>query len=225
MAQDTQLCLFGILRSRALKKNTKNIFEIKNFLNKELSEELIFGMKKMNIECYYHGKNPCDFSGPSAPIKMSTRNREYFLELSTECLNRFQLENKEIKNESKYFLLLNEILQKTRLEIEKIFNNSVSPLKLAFHRYNKYSQQKPHVDEYPYAAILYLTDDYEGGELYFPDQKISFKPNSCSLYIFKGKKNLHGVSEVFSGERYTVVTFWVGERETLGEREKGKHEQ
>lgn len=60
-----------------------------------------------------------------------------------------------------------------------------------------------------YVAILYLNDDYEGGELYFPDHDISFKPNSGSLYTFPGgAENIHGVSEITNGTRYTMLAFW-----------------
>jgi len=60
-----------------------------------------------------------------------------------------------------------------------------------------------------YVAILYLNDDYEGGNLYFPDHDISFKPNAYSLYTFPGGvENLHGVSEITKGTRYTMVSFW-----------------
>ncbi len=60
-----------------------------------------------------------------------------------------------------------------------------------------------------YVAILYLNDDYEGGNLYFPQHDISFKPNAYSLYTFPGGvENLHGVSEITKGTRYTMVSFW-----------------
>lgn len=60
-----------------------------------------------------------------------------------------------------------------------------------------------------YVAILYLNDDYEGGNLYFPQHNISFKPNAYSLYTFPGGvENLHGVSEITKGTRYTMVSFW-----------------
>lgn len=60
-----------------------------------------------------------------------------------------------------------------------------------------------------YVAILYLNDDYEGGTLYFPDHGIEFKPNAYSLVVFPGGvENVHGVNEITSGTRYTMVSFW-----------------
>ena len=60
-----------------------------------------------------------------------------------------------------------------------------------------------------YVGILYLNDNYEGGELYFPEHGIEFKPNSLSYYVFPGGiENLHGVKEILEGTRYTMVSFW-----------------
>jgi len=60
-----------------------------------------------------------------------------------------------------------------------------------------------------YVGILYLNDDFEGGELYFPEHNISFKPNAYSLICFPGGvENIHGVSEITKGTRYTMVSFW-----------------
>jgi hypothetical protein len=66
-----------------------------------------------------------------------------------------------------------------------------------------------------YVGILYLNDNYEGGNLFFCDKEkkwepyLSFKPNAYSYYVFPGGyENIHGVSEITSGTRYTMVSFW-----------------
>ena len=60
-----------------------------------------------------------------------------------------------------------------------------------------------------YVGILYLNSDYEGGELYFPDHNIEFKPNAYSYICFPGGvENIHGVKEILKGTRYTMVSFW-----------------
>jgi hypothetical protein len=60
-----------------------------------------------------------------------------------------------------------------------------------------------------YVGILYLNDSYAGGELYFPDHNIEFKPNKYSYYVFcGGVENIHGVREITEGTRYTMVSFW-----------------
>jgi hypothetical protein len=60
-----------------------------------------------------------------------------------------------------------------------------------------------------YVGILYLNENYEGGELYFPDHNIEFKPSAFSYICFPGGiENIHGVREITSGTRYTMVSFW-----------------
>lgn len=60
-----------------------------------------------------------------------------------------------------------------------------------------------------YVGILYLNSNYEGGELYFPDHKIEFKPAAYSYICFPGGvENIHGVREIIEGTRYTMVSFW-----------------
>jgi hypothetical protein len=60
-----------------------------------------------------------------------------------------------------------------------------------------------------YVGILYLNDNYKGGELYFPDHSIEFKPPVFSYIMFPGgHENIHGVKEILEGTRYTMVSFW-----------------
>jgi hypothetical protein len=60
-----------------------------------------------------------------------------------------------------------------------------------------------------YAAFLYLNDDFEGGLLQFPDQQISIKPKVGMLAAFDGGfNNMHEVTMITSGVRYTIGSFW-----------------
>lgn len=57
------------------------------------------------------------------------------------------------------------------------------------------------------AANLYLNDDFEGGELYFPNLDISLKPKARQLVIFPGgHEYVHGVKTVTSGFRYVLFS-------------------
>ena len=60
----------------------------------------------------------------------------------------------------------------------------------------------------PHGMILYLNDDYEGGEIYYPDLKIAIKPETGSLVIHPGTADYaHGVVPVESGIRYVTTAF------------------
>jgi predicted 2-oxoglutarate/Fe(II)-dependent dioxygenase YbiX len=58
-------------------------------------------------------------------------------------------------------------------------------------------------------TILYLNDNYEGGNLTFNEHNLALAPKQGTLVIFDvGVSNLHGVSEIISGVRYTMLSSW-----------------
>jgi hypothetical protein len=61
-----------------------------------------------------------------------------------------------------------------------------------------------------FTSIIYLNDDYVGGELYFPQHNnFEIKPKKGTMLIFSGTiDNMHGIKEITNGTRYTHVTFW-----------------
>lgn len=80
--------------------------------------------------------------------------------------------------------------------------------------------QAPHADSenpdgtshpYPwraYGSIIYLNEDYTGGELEFPDLKLKPATPAKTLAFFPGTKEyMHAVSSITSGTRYTLATF------------------
>lgn len=61
-----------------------------------------------------------------------------------------------------------------------------------------------------FTSIIYLNDDYEGGELHFPQyNNFKIKPKKGTMLIFSGNiDNMHGIKKIIKGTRYTHVTFW-----------------
>ena len=112
-----------------------------------------------------------------------------------------------------------------KIEVDSFFKVDAIPTDPAIVRWLPGQYQQPHADkelhegenagkpnDFPYydiAGLFYLNDDYEGGELYFPNQGIEFKPKAGGAYFFPGDKNyIHGVKEITSGIRYVVPFFW-----------------
>jgi hypothetical protein len=66
---------------------------------------------------------------------------------------------------------------------------------------------EPHVDTLSVeslhiASVYYINDDYDGGEIHFPDYNIKIKPRANSIILFPGNENyMHEVREVLGGER------------------------
>ncbi len=73
----------------------------------------------------------------------------------------------------------------------------------------------PHVDSYgddnyrTLSSVIYLNDDYEGGELYFPNQEVKIKPEAGSIVLFPSvDPYYHQSLEIISGMKYAVPGFW-----------------
>lgn len=73
---------------------------------------------------------------------------------------------------------------------------------------------KSHADQHTdpsvqYATIIYINDDYQDGELFFPNLDIEIKPKAGTLLFFPGNAEYeHGVRHVGDGPiRYVLVGF------------------
>lgn len=121
--------------------------------------------------------------------------------------------------------IIQGMVNRLKKEVDAFFNVDAVPTSPAMVRWLPGQFQMPHADkelhegenrgkpnDFPYydlAGLFYINDDYEGGELYFPNQGIQFKPKRGAAYFFPGDMNyIHGVTEIKSGERYTCPFFW-----------------
>lgn len=70
-----------------------------------------------------------------------------------------------------------------------------------------YNSGREHDFSYGDALVcnLYLSDEYEGGELTFPDIDAEFKPEIGDVVFFPAFLLRHGVNEVKSGKRISLL--------------------
>ena len=118
-----------------------------------------------------------------------------------------------------------KMVERLKVEVDNFFSVDAMPTSPAIVRWFPGQLQMPHADKelhegenagkpndfpwYDIAGLFYLNDDYEGGELYFPNQGIQFKPKQASAYFFPGDMNyIHGVTKIESGIRYVIPFFW-----------------
>lgn len=100
-------------------------------------------------------------------------------------------------------------------------NTDIYPDYLGLVKWECGDLQHPHADgelenelQHPYywrdfGCVLYLNDNYEGGEIYFPNQNVQLKPKPNTLVFFPGTlEYLHGVYPITNGIRYTLTSFW-----------------
>ena len=138
----------------------------------------------------------------------------------------------------------NDLKDKYQEAVEKVFGRKVRPNTAHAQKWEVGGFASPHSDNSDhdgnpnafeinkYVGVLYLNDDYRGGELYFCDKNndlkpyLSFKPNAYSYYVFPGgHENIHGVTEIVAGTRYTMVSFWDFDEIEYSEEVKSKWEE
>ena len=63
-----------------------------------------------------------------------------------------------------------------------------------------------------FTSVLYFNNDYQGGEIYFPNQQIVIRPKAGSVILFPsgGTEYPHGVKEITSGVRATLAMWHTG---------------
>ncbi len=101
---------------------------------------------------------------------------------------------------------------------ESLFNRELKNLSLSAHKWLEgafadYHSDNTELDGTPNAwrenklvTIIYLNDDYSGGDLVFRDHPIKISPKAGTVVVFDvGIDNVHGVTEVISGTRWTML--------------------
>lgn len=92
----------------------------------------------------------------------------------------------------------------------------IDPAPISISKYIQGAAMGPHIDrddrpnvEPMMSAVLYLNDDYEGGELSFSHQGVEIKPKAGSIIVFPAQEPyFHESKPVISGEKYIVPAFW-----------------
>jgi hypothetical protein len=76
-------------------------------------------------------------------------------------------------------------------------------------KWNQGQHMGPHFDgqdgdsTLAFSLVAYINDDYEGGEIHFPNQNVTIKPKSGSLIMFPSQQPyIHEVKPIISGTRY-----------------------
>lgn len=129
------------------------------------------------------------------------------------------------KNDPNIGPVIEGLVKRLKPVVEDFFNVVAQPTGQTIVKWNPGQFQKPHADKelhdgadaglpndfpnYDIASLFYINDDYDGGELYFPNQGIQFKPKKGAAYFFPGDMNyIHGITEIGGSQRYTCPFFW-----------------
>lgn len=74
-------------------------------------------------------------------------------------------------------------------------------LEMFVHIDNQVHMEKPIL----WGSVVYPNDDYDGGEIYYPDYDFLYKPKPGSLVLHEGNTK-HGVKKVISGNRFCAAS-------------------
>lgn len=96
-------------------------------------------------------------------------------------------------------------------EIKQFFSLDrlyVHESELVLWRMGDFSQPHQHVaagrEICTYNAVIYLNEDYQGGEIFFPELNKEIKPEKGAIVAFHGREVLHGVKEVKNNIRCSM---------------------
>lgn len=82
-------------------------------------------------------------------------------------------------------------------------------------RYSEGGYYGKHTDDFSkmhriVSGLIYLNDDYEGGELYFNELDVKIKPKAGSIVLFPSNfVYAHECLKITKGTKYAVVTWFV----------------
>jgi hypothetical protein len=88
-------------------------------------------------------------------------------------------------------------------------------------RWEKGASLTPHIDNAEldgssnytpwrhFSTMIYLNDDFKGGDIYWPNLNKTVKPRKGMMIVFPSDAVfLHGVTEIEEGTRYTISSFY-----------------
>lgn len=83
---------------------------------------------------------------------------------------------------------------------------------IGVNKYNENAHMGPHVDlndknKYlQYTVVVYLNDDYEGGELFFPNHNVKVKPKAGSIAMYpSGDPYVHQSLNITKGRKMLIT--------------------
>jgi len=190
--------------------SNKNIVELENFLTEEEAERLV--NFALNNKIWDVTETHIDQDG----LVLYDHNI---------WKDRVCTHDSLIKSDPSILELINDMIKRLKIKVEEFFDVEVEETGPAIVKWPVGARQEPHADKefwigeeigrpndfpwYDIASLFYFNDDYEGGELYFPQHGIEFKPKARAAYFFPGDRYYaHGVRPVKSGNRFTSPFFW-----------------
>ncbi len=132
-----------------------------------------------------------------------------------EWENRILLLDKCLRFDQNKKMLTDKIFNRIKKEVSTILNKDIYEYVgfRGIYRSIEGQEMKTHSDQglgvkFKYGIVLYLNDNYKGGEIYYPNVNVEIKPSALSLVLHPAHEAYrHGVKKVSSGTRYSMTVF------------------
>lgn len=190
------------------------IIVVENYISQNLCDIIVQNIDPITVQ-HPDGLEGM-YAGPSFPEEYNILEQEY--NLGTEILH---IINMSIQNTvSKYY---NSIYKTRSLFYSKMCKGSFNRLHYDNYYLSAIDRQiKARAGyEKDKSALLYLSNDYSGGELSFPLQNVELQPKAGTLIFFEGDDTVpHEVKKVLSGERHNIICFMSSENSVRLEDEE-----
>lgn len=194
---------------------------------KRIEQQFTDGIRSL-VPSGYFGKNSDLIlviedliSNEEAEILIDAAKNLDIWESNTKYKNKYTIEE-SLKSESPLaYQTLYEVTNRFKDKIANFFDAEIKTFNRPISKWDIGGSQKPHADKEwadgtpaepnynDIGSVIYLNDDYTGGELYFTQHDIKIKPKYRSGIAFPGDMYfLHGVTPVQETARYTIPIFW-----------------
>ena len=164
------------------KEKLKETYQFDNFLDNDTCDKIIF---EINLK---------DFS-IAHQFNQGRHNKEFFTE------------------DYKIISLIKDDIEKLCVSKRKVKAYSFP---FEFYRYDKDDYIDPHTDSSVilnndllsnYTALIYLNDNYFGGDTYFSEKKIRVRPKKGTLFLFKHHL-VHEAQKIIFGTKFIYRSNW-----------------
>jgi hypothetical protein len=138
------------------------------------------------------GRGLLQFGANAKPLEIPGYKKEFIYDYVKNVIDKIYEVNPEIKD-----LVLGDLI---------------------FTYYTPGSYLEAHRDDYNaetntlYTAVLYLNDNYTGGELEFPESNLKYKPKTGCVVVIDNHE-LHKVNTILEGKRYIIGFGFVNKSE------------
>lgn len=174
-----------------------NAKQIDNFLTKEECEEIVYISQKLN---------PWDDAGSEFWNGKVLNDVTIYNKLSPE-LGRFliNLRDRVGQEIQKQYSIQENIYSDVQQIVRWTPGMEMSP-----HSDNMENTEHHHHHMHrSFGTVIYLNDDYVGGNTYYPNYDTAITPKAGRLAIHPSDTDhMHGVSKVLESDRFTIVSFW-----------------